>query len=502
MVNFDIFLNDLYRSIGIAMPELILTITFAVAIIADLMFKKVRSIAGWVGLVGFGATAYSMMTLSGTSAFGFSQLLVVDPFAEFFKYLFLLSGAGVILMSLFSDELWKESRSMGEYYTLILGMTIGMFLIAGAGNLIMIYLALETMSLSSYVLAGYTKEIKRASEASLKYVIYGSTASGLMIYGISLMFGLTGTLNICEMNAALAHYDGNTLALITSSLMIIAGIAYKISAVPFHFWTPDVYEGAPTTITAYLAVASKAAGFAVLIRFLKAGFIDTTAIDNGAWSLINGIDWKFVIAILSVLTMTLGNLVALWQNNVKRMLAYSGIAHAGYLLMGVAVMTTVGNYSIMLYFVMYLITIYGAFFVTNLIANKINSEDMDDWAGFGFRSPLLGTAMTVFMISLTGLPPTAGFIGKFYLFGAVLDAGWIWLAVVGVLNSVISLFYYMKVMRTMWLRGADNHGEEVTYSMGAQVMVYVFMVPTVILGIWYGPILRWVEQSAVIFLGK
>ena len=496
------YVSDLERSIGLFIPEIILISTFVVMIILDLIFQKSKYVAGGVALVGFIVTGIYMLAVPPPEVFGFWQMYIFDPFSQFFKMLFILSGVAVVLISFFSDELNKPGRSMGEYYTLLVGMTIGMFVIASTGNLILIYLAIETMSLCSYVLAGYTKEVRRSSEASLKYVIYGSLSSGIMIYGISILFGLTGTLNLGEISIILSQYDGSVLPLFVSSLMILVGFGYKISAVPFHFWAPDVYEGSPVAITAYLSVASKAAGFAVLMRFIKMGFIDPIASTTDVWVSVSSIDWSFIIAVLAVLSMTVGNLIALWQTNVKRILAYSSIAHAGYLLMGVVVMSSVGNLGVLVYFVTYLVMNFGAFYVVQLIANKIGSDELDDYNGLGYKAPLLGVAMTIFLVSLTGLPPTIGFIGKLYIFTAVLDANLIWLAVVGILNSVVSLFYYAKIFRNMWVRGMDNEGEDLKYSLPQQVLVYIFAIPTLYYGIFWSPIINWAEQSVKIFIGK
>jgi NADH-quinone oxidoreductase subunit N len=384
-------------------------------------------------------------------------------------------------------------------------MTFGMFLLSESINLIMVYLSLETMSISSYILAGYTKEIKRASEASLKYVIFGAVSSGIMIYGISLLYGLTGSLNLIEINQYIFSNNVNSFPLLLSGLMIVAGIGYKISAVPFHFWTPDVYEGAPITITAYLSVASKAAGFALLIRFLKMGFINTESLSglSSVWQLLGQVDWKFIIAILSVLTMTLGNLVAVWQTNLKRLLAYSSIAHAGYMLMGVVVMTDAGVLAVLVYFIVYLFMNLGAFYVVMLLANKIGSEELDDYTGIGYKAPTLSVCMVIFLISLTGLPPTAGFIGKLYIFKAVLQADYIWLAVIGILNSVVSLFYYVKIFRNMFLRGVEAGETAKTFEFSAPsiIMLFIFVIPTLLFGIYYTPIVAWAESSVKIFLG-
>ncbi len=500
----DQFLIELQKSIGLFKPEATLAITFVVALMFDLIFRKVKNISGIVSLIGFIVTFIFLLGESGDNVSAFSNMISVDGFAVFFKFIILFTSFFVVLMSFFSKELYKDNRSVGEYYSLITGMTFGMFILPAANNLLMIYLAIEIMSISSYILAGYTKEVHRASEASLKYVIFGAVSSGIMIYGISILYGLTGTLNLAGINEAIAVGNINGFALFLSSFMVIAGIGYKISAVPFHFWTPDVYEGAPITITALLSVASKAAGFAILIRFLKVTFIDKSLIsDDGIWIFLTNIDWHFVIAVIAVLTMTLGNLVAVWQTNLKRLLAYSSIAHAGYLLMGVSVMTEAGVASVMIYFVFYMFMNLGAFFVAELLANKIGSEDINDYKGIGYRAPVLGVAMVIFMLSLAGIPPTAGFIGKFYIFSAVIEAHYIWLAVIGVINSVISLFYYMKVVRNMFIRGVDENEGKETYSFHPMsiVLLMVFTIPTLLFGIFFSSIFQWANNSLTIFLG-
>ncbi|MFH1049382.1 MAG: NADH-quinone oxidoreductase subunit N [bacterium] len=498
------FLIELQKSISLFKPEAALAVTFVVALLVDLIFKKSKNISGYISLIGFLVTFYFLTGQHSNNAGTFTQMLSVDPFALFFKYLILLTSFIVILMSFFSKELYLNNRSLGEYFSLITGMTFGMFLLAGANNLIMVYLAIETMSISSYILAGYTKEIHRASEASLKYVIFGAVSSAIMIYGISILFGLTGTLNLFELNTFIANNDVNIYALFISVFMIIAGIGYKISAVPFHFWTPDVYEGSPITITALLSVASKAAGFAILIRFIKAGFIDHTQLDGeGIWILMSNIDWRFVIAILSILSMTLGNLVALWQTNLKRLLAYSSIAHAGYMLMGVAVMTDAGVTAVMIYFASYLFMNLGAFFVVALLANKIGSEEIDDYKGIGYRAPVLGVCMVIFLLSLTGIPPTFGFIGKLFVFSAVIKSNFIWLAVIGVLNSVVSLYYYVKIFRNMYVRGVEeNEGKEnYEFHPVAIIILLSLAIPTILFCLYPGPIADWAAASVRIFLG-
>ncbi len=496
------FANEILKGVQALLPETVLLITFVLAILADLIFKKSKYSAAIVALTGCLVVGIVMLAYPATSQSAFSGLVAVDSFAEFFKYIILLSTIIVIVMSFSSKELDDSPVTKGEYYTLMLGMAFGMFLLVGASNLIMMYLAIETMSMASYVLAGYTKQLKRSSEASLKYVIFGSLSSGIMIYGVSILYGMTGSLNFADINIFLQQGGFNNVPVIVSALMILVGIGYKISVVPFHFWTPDVYEGAPVTITAYLSVASKAAGFAVLIRFIKMAYIDPSASTDSFWTSLAGVQWDVIMAFLAMITMTVGNIVAVWQSNVKRMLAYSAIAHAGYLLMGVTVMTTDGIMAVLIYLVFYLLMNMGAFYVVMLFANKIGSEELDDYVGIGYKAPVLASLLTVFLISLTGLPPTAGFIGKLFIFKAVLDQGWMWLALVGILNSVVSLYFYVKVIRNMWLRGVDNENLPIKYEIAPQIMIYVLAILTIFFGLYFTPVVKWAEHSVILFIGK
>jgi len=372
---------------------------------------------------------------------------------------------------------------------------------AGASNLLMMYLAVELSSITSYILSGYTREAPDSSEASLKYVIYGGLSSGVMIYGISIIYGLTGAFDIYQINKVLASGGINDATLLIAGIMTLVGFGYKISAVPFHFWTPDVYEGSPITITAFLSVASKAAGFAVLIRFLKTVFFDPAAssLAGGIWVSLQSFDWPLLLAMLSVLTMTLGNLVALWQNNLKRLLAYSSIAHAGYLLTGIVVVSNAGLSAILIYFVAYFFMNLGAFYVVMLIANATGSEDIESYKGMAARAPFASFALALFLISLTGLPPTVGFIGKLYLFAALLDSGWVWLAVVAALNTVISLYYYVRIFRNMYLRPDENPGEPIKLGAVQMATLLVLVVPVLLLGLYFTPLVELAQASVRIF---
>jgi NADH-quinone oxidoreductase subunit N len=490
---------DNFQSIKLFIPELVLVGTMLIGIIADLFYQREQSfrVGFWV-IAGLAIAALALfLTHAGESITLFMGTIVIDPFARMFKFVFLLATTLTILISLKTDEL--KSVRTGEYYVLITAMTLGMFLMASSVDLIMIYLSIEVVSIVSFILAGYLKTQVRSTEASLKYVIYGAFSSGIMLYGFSLLFGLTGTTKLFEIRESLAVLNGGTLTLTVAIVMITAGFGYKISAVPFHFWTPDVYEGAPTPITALLSVGPKAAGFALLIRVFNTLFSGTDVFAASVWQSLEGLPWQEVMAGLAAITMTLGNVLAIQQSNVKRLLAYSSIAHAGYILMGIPVLSQSGIYAVMFYVVVYLFMQLGAFFVVISIKNKFGTEDIEEYGGLGFKAPYLGVTMAIFLFSLTGLPPTAGFIGKFYLFSAVIEAKMYWLAIVGALNSVISLYYYMRIVKMMYLQG-EREAELYLPPRFQTSLLAALAVPTVIFGVYWTPIADWIRNSLVFFL--
>jgi len=418
---------NLITDLNLIYPELIVSITLLIIVLFDLIFDKDKSLIPYLGLVGlFIALFYSINNIGLTShAFSTGNhengygLLTIDPFGGYFRIIILITSILIIFFSKASSEIQQITERSGEFYTLLFGMILGMLFMVSASDLIMIYISVELLSLSSYVLAGFTKLRDRNSEASLKYLIYGAASSGLMLFGMSIIYGLTGSTNLHVINEVFRTASLNTLAFSFSIILIFVGIGFKISAAPFHFWTPDVYEGAPISITAFLSVASKAAGFALLIRFIKGTFLIND--NNGNWELIQNFDWQGLIIVISILTMTLGNFAALWQDNLKRMLAYSSIAHAGYMLLGIAVLSDQGLLAVMVYFLVYLLMNIGAFYIVMLIANRIGSENIHDYNRLGYASPFLGVTLAIFLISLTGLPPTAGFISKLYIFIALID---------------------------------------------------------------------------------
>ena len=411
------------QSLDLFWPELIITGVILTALIVDLCIEKSKSdVVGWVLVIGLLITAIAIWNQDKTTTTLFTDMIVLDPFATFFKLLIILSTLLVAVVSWQNNEL--DEYRKGEYFTLLGILVLGLFLMASSIDLIMVYISIEVVSIMSFILAGYLKLDTRSNEAGLKYVVYGAFSSGIMLFGLSILFGLTGSTNYFIIQKSLAGLDGSaSAALIMALLMILAGFGYKISAVPFHFWTPDVYEGAPTTITAYLSVAPKAAGFAIIIRFFHQVFADGGALADAESLSMTDVPWPEIIGILAVATMTLGNLVAIQQESIKRMLAYSSVAHAGYMMLALPVLSIQTVYAIMVYLVMYLFMNLGAFFVVITVKNKTGGETFDDYRGLGWEMPFIGVVMTLFMLSLTGLPPTAGFIGKFYIIGLQLLVG-------------------------------------------------------------------------------
>ena len=459
-------------------PEILLVVFAAAVIILDLFVKNRESQkVAYLSLVGLGCTLVAILVTN--SVFGtndlFFGMIRLDKFAVFFKILLLLATAATILFSLRSEEV--DAKLKGEYYALLLAVTFGMFLMASSTNLLMIFISLETVSLTSYILAGFLTHSPRSSEAAFKYITYGAVASGTMLFGLSLLFGMTGTGDLATISTRLPEVlaSGNVtaLGLLIAITFILAGIGYKIASVPFHMWSPDVYEGAPIPITAFLSVASKAAGFALFIRFFYTGF--------GNSEIMQSVDWGLLLAIISALTMTVGNFAALPQRNVKRLLAYSSIAHGGYLLMGAVLLTPEGLSAIFFYLIVYFFMNLGAFYVVVLIANEAGSEMIDGYRGLATRAPFVAAAMAIFLFSLTGIFPFAGFFGKWLLFNAVISEGMYWLAFVGLLNSVVSLYYYARIVKAMYLESTEDT-ESFSFSKDTIVLLSVFVVPTILIG--------------------
>jgi NADH-quinone oxidoreductase subunit N len=488
-----------FDSLNFFGPEIILSATILALIVVDLFVRSKRNVA-ILAIVGCVASLLSTFELYGaTPGLLFHRMIVLDNFSLFFKVVTLLATILAIWMALGSNEIRQVHG--GEYYTLLLTCALGMFFMASATNLLTAYLSLELVSLTSYVLTGFLPHNRRSSEAALKYLIYGGVASGTMIYGMSWIFGMTGTLDYVGIQQALAQAQINKAALFMAFIFIFAGFGYKIVFVPFHMWSPDVYQGAPTPFTAFLSVASNAAGIAILIRFFFPGVSHVTT--GGDWTFVTGVEWPQVLLFASMITMTVGNICALNQRNLKRMLAYSGIAHAGYMLMGLAILNNDGLSAILFYIVVYLIMNLGAFLVVGVVANKIGSEDIDGYRGLAWRGAIVpAVCFAIFLFSLTGLPPFAGFIGKFLLFAAVLKQGgaFVLLVLVAMANSVISLYYYAKVVKVMFLDSPQPEDRELAIGGNNFTLMVPLAVLTLALGIYFSPLAQYTSQSLRFFL--
>jgi len=463
----------------------------------DLFIQK-KGLLVWVSLTGLVVSAGFTLGMWGSNSQTiFNNTLAVDNFALFFKLLFLGIAALVILASV--DYGSKIASFKGEYHALVLLSALGMMLMAATTDLVSIYIAIELTSISLYILVGFLKDPK-STEASLKYLLLGAVASAILLYGMALVFGFTGKTQLGEIAQVIQAMSPQTLlaspGLVLGIVLLVAGFGFKIAAIPFHMWVPDVYEGAPTPITAYLSVASKAAGFAIILRVFYSAF--------GSPELLNQVNWGIIFAVLATIGMFLGNITALPQTNIKRMLGYSSIAQAGYLMVGIAAVglspaaDIIGRSSVLFFLASYAFTNLGAFIAIIAISNKLDSDLIDDFSGMGRRAPLLALALTLCLISLIGMPPAAGFMAKFYIFSGAVQHGLLWLVVIAVINSVISAYYYLRVVKVMWL-GQPVSEEKVPSSGALRLALSLSCLGVLLLGIVPGVVMRLAEIAAKMF---
>ena len=452
------------------LPELALTAGALAVLLLSVLVPRRDGLLLWTALATVAVTLVLVVRFFGLEVSAARGLLAIDGFAAFFKVMILLSAALTLLMS--APYLRVEGIRVGEYYFLILCASIGMMFMASGVELITLFIGLETMAVSFYVLAGFLKPNPRSNEAAVKYFLLGGFSLGFLLYGMSLVYGATGTTSLAGIAAALSGQD-TSLVLVLAVILVGAGMGFKIAAVPFHMWAPDVYEGAPTPVTAFLSVGSKAASFAMLLRIFVVGMPAL------------GDEWALFFIVLAVVTMTVGNIAALTQSNLKRMLAYSSIAHAGYLLIGVVVRTERGVAAMLVYLGVYLFMQLGAFAVVAAMRRSdIVGDELKDLNGLSKRSPFVAFAMLFFMLSLGGIPPTAGFMGKVWLFGAAIDAGFIWLAVIAVANSALSIYYYLRVVVFMWINQEETIGSRFVMGPAMQIAIGVALLGTVYLGLF------------------
>ena len=460
--------------LGALLPALVVVGTAGVVLLLDLLPPRdSKDHLGAIALAGVvGALIVTVWLWGrGVETRAFRDMVVLDAFALFFAVVISYAAGLALLISI--DYIRRHTAQAGEYYALVLFATTGMLLLASANDLIVVFLALELMSLSLYVLAGFFTARLASSEASMKYFLLGAFASGFFLYGIALLYGATGSTSLDRI--AVAAADRSPLVLIGLGLLIV-GFGFKISAVPFHMWAPDVYEGAPTSVTAFIATGSKAGAFAALIRVLVVGLGALRA------------DWSALFWALAVLTMTLGNVVALAQTNLKRMLAYSSIAHVGYMLVGLVAGGPAGAGAVLFYLLAYTFTTAGAFGVIAL-SQRMGEEavDVGDYAGLARRHPVLAAALALFLLSLIGIPPLAGFVAKVYLFGSAVRAGFVWLAVIAVLNSAVAAYYYLRVIVYMYMREGEGAGADYAPSFAGGMALAIALAGVVGLGLLPAP---------------
>jgi NADH-quinone oxidoreductase subunit N len=466
-------------------PQLIVLATALLVLLVDLVLARQRKdLLAWLSLLG--VLAAGAVTLIWDEPAGLQRMFVADGYSRFLNLVFLTATALALLFSL--DYVERMGLARGEYYSLLLLSAAGMMLMGAAIHLMTIFVTLEILSIALYALVGLDRQRLRSGEAALKYFVLGAFASGFLLYGMALAYGATGVTDLAGLREAVAQAGAEPLLVVSLGLMLV-GFAFKVALVPFQMWTPDVYHGAPTSVTAFMSVGAKAAGFAALGRLALYAFGDL-------W-----LDWLWVLGVLAVLTMSLGNLAALVQTNLKRMLAYSSIAHAGYILVGLTAGNALGVSGVLFYLFVYAFMNVGAFAVV-IAAGRLggSGETLDDVAGLARRAPGLGAAMTLFLLSLAGVPPLAGFLGKLYVFSAAIQADLAWLAIAGVVNSVISAYFYLRVVAAITLRDPASDAEaRVCPALG--VGLGLASVAVVLLGLWPAPILDLARATVSALLG-
>ena len=458
-------------SVIASIPEIIVIVGACVL----LMFTTARGnrfgvLLYWSSLATVGAAAAATFVLAGGPGLVYSGMFVVDGFAVFFKAVFYLATALCILMS--PRYLDEEDMARGEYYVLMLFALAGMMIMASGVDLLSIYVGLELQALCIYVLTGFIRHEKRSNEAALKYVILGSVSSGIFLYGLSLIYGVTGTTQLADLSATLSAGGATDPMLMLATLFLVTGLLFKVGAVPLHMWVPDVYEGAPTTITAFMSVAAKAAAFAILLRIFAFAMAPAAEI------------WVVVVAVIAVLTMALGSFVALVQTKIKRMLAYSSIAHAGFVLLGLVAGGADGVASVMLYLLIYTFMNLGIFAIIIMMrTGGAGGEDIDDYAGFAKSHRGLALLMLIFLFSLAGIPPTAGFFAKFYVLVAVVEQGYIGLAVISVLLSAVAAFFYIRIVMLMYMK-EESRPFDLALSPSLRLAIAITAAGTVGIGLF------------------
>ena len=479
---------DIGPMVRAIIPELGLVLLAALLLVLDLASREKagRNLLGWVcaaGLVVIGIVSVLFAQPGAQPLAIWGGMLRLDNAGFLFRMLFLTGAALTALFAMESESI----RERGEFYILLLVSTLGMCLMASATDLIMLYLAIETTSIPLYVLAGFVVADQKSVEAGIKYLLFGAMTSAVMLFGFSFLYGFTGTTSILNIAQGLSTGSVPVYAMVTVLILVLVGFGFKISAVPFHFWAPDVYEGSPTPVAGFLSTASKAAGFAVLLRVMFLAFPGYSSI------------WTILVAALATASMLVGNLLALAQKNIKRLLAYSSIAQAGYILIGVAADTQFGTSGAIYYLMAYLVTNLAAFGIVTVVGRAVGSDEISAYAGLSRRSPGLALALLAALLSLGGIPPFAGFFGKLLVFGAAIQQGLLWLALVGILNSVIALYYYLTVIKVMYLYRSEDEAKPLPSVPGWKVALVVCLVGIITLGVILAPFYNFSTLAATAF---
>ncbi len=466
------------------LPEILITILAGFVLAFDAIWKpEVKRSLGWItagGLLLIMVIALLFSRPSDEGRLVFGGMIQQDWLSFAFTLMFIFAAA---ITAMFAMDM-KGVGQKGEFYVLMLVSTLGMCLMASSADIIMLYLAIETTSIPMYILAGFMTNDDKSTESGFKYLLFGAAASTIMLYGFTLLYGFTGQTNIYRISLSFYSEQLPLVAIIGSLLLIFVGFGFKISAFPFHFWAPDVYEGAPTPIAGFLSTASKAAGFVVLLRVLITVFTPSASPQ-----------WNYILAIVAVLTMTVGNVLALAQKNIKRLLAFSSIAHAGYILIGVVALSQLGVISVVFYLIAYLITNLAAFGIVMTFSSVVGSDEISAYSGLSRRKPWLALAMLVAFLSLAGMPPLAGFIAKLFIFAAAVKVDLVWLAFVGVLNSIVGLYYYLTVLKHVYLFRSDDESKPLEISRPYSIALTILVIGIIVIGTLFGP---WFNISSTI----
>lgn len=470
------------------LPETILTIAGTLLLLLEAFKKKddeSRSMISTLTLIAIGVAMYGTVVAYQNPGPGFNNMIVSDGFAAFFRLVVLAVGLLTVLCS--TSYLQRENSNTGEFYVLLLFSLAGQCLMAAANELIMVFIGLEISSIASYILAGYLRDDKRGNESALKYFLLGSFATAFLLYGVAWVYGMTGSTNLLEIRAAIEKGTPSLIMVSGAAGLMLVGFAFKISAAPFQVWAPDVYQGAPAPVSGFLSAGPKAVAFAVMIRVFQTAFDSLTP------------RWEPVLWTMALLTMIVGNFAALWQTNIKRMLGYSSIAHAGYVLVAVTTHSVTGTAAAMFYLAAYGMMNYGAFAIVTSIAGKGEEHvTLDSMKGLSQRQPAVAALLTVFLLSLIGVPLTGGFFGKFYIFKAAIDSHMVWLTALGLLNSAVAAYYYLRVLVAMYMHEPETTGHEASIAGGLKLTMWLTAGATIVLGVFPGLVLDFATKFAVL----